>query len=54
MQNNIDNSTTLTIPLELAKELNIENSKVTIYLLYDYEGSKHFLMSKFHREIVIN
>ena len=54
LQNENDNYTGLTIPLELAKELDIENSKVTISSLYDYEGSKHLLISKFHREIVIN
>ena len=41
--NENDNSTSLIIPLELAKELDIENSKVLISLLYDYEGNKHLL-----------
>jgi hypothetical protein len=53
-RNGEDNSTTLTIPLEFAKELGIENSKVLMSLLYDYEGGKHLLISKFHREILID
>lgn len=53
-QNENDNSTRLTIPQDYAKELGIENSKVSISLLYDYEGIKHLLISKFHREIVID
>ena len=53
-QNENDNSTSLVIPLELAKELDIENSKISIFLLYDYEGSKHLIISKFHREILID
>ena len=53
LQNENDNSTSLIIPLESAKELGIEDSKVSICLLYDYEGNKHLLISKFHREILI-
>lgn len=52
-QNENENSTNLTIPNQFAKELHIENSQVSISLLYDYEGSKHLLISKFHREILI-
>lgn len=53
-QDENDDSTTLTIPLELAKELGMENSKVSVSLLYDYEGGKHLLISKLHREIIID
>jgi hypothetical protein len=53
LQNENDNSTSLTIPIELSKELDIENSKVLISLIYDYEGNKHLLISKYHREILI-
>ena len=53
-RNGEDNSTTLDIPLEFAKELGIENSKVLMSLLYDYEGGKHLLISKLHREILID
>ena len=53
LQNENDNSTSLIIPLESAKELGIEDSKVSISLLYDYKGNKHLLISKFHREILI-
>ncbi len=53
LQNENDNSTSLIIPLESAKELDIEGSKVSISLIYDYEGNKHLLISKFHREILI-
>ena len=52
-QNENDNSTSLIIPLESAKELDIVDSKVSISLLYDYEGNKHLLIFKFHREILI-
>jgi hypothetical protein len=52
-QNENDNSTSLIIPLESAKELDIEGSKVSICLLYDYDGNKHLLISKYHREILI-
>lgn len=52
--NKNDNSTSLIIPLESAKELDIENSKVLMSLLYDYEGNKHLLISKFHREIIMD
>ena len=51
--NKNDNSTSLIIPLELSKELDIEGSKVSISLLYNYERNKHLLISKFHKEILI-
>ena len=53
LQNENDNSTGLIIPLELSKELYIENSKVLISILCDYEGNKYLLISKFHREVLI-
>ena len=54
LQDANNTSTSLTISLELVKELDIENSKVSLSLLYDYEGSKHLLISKFHIEILID
>ena len=47
------NSTTLTLPTKLAKELDIENCKVSMTLLRDFNGHKHLLVSKYHREIII-
>jgi hypothetical protein len=54
VMDNGDDSTTLIIPKEFAKELQIENSKVLLSLVDDYEGNTHLLISKFHREIVID
>ncbi len=52
---NIDNSSTaLIIPKEFAKELDIENSKVMMYLLKDFDGNKHLVVSKYYNEIVID
>ncbi len=50
---NDDKSTLLAIPNELAKSLQIENSKVSMLLSYDFDGNKHLLVTKFHNEIVI-
>jgi hypothetical protein len=50
----IDNSSTaLNIPNELAKELDIRNSKVPMFLLKDFEGNKHLVVSKYQNEITI-
>ena len=49
-----DNSTTLIIPSEFDKEMDIENSKLLISLLYGFDGNKHLIVSKFHKEIVID
>lgn len=49
-----DSSIYLIIPDQFAKELSIENSQVLISLLYDYKGNRNLLVSKFHKEIVIN
>ncbi|CAN5814345.1 hypothetical protein BH23THE1_BH23THE1_12310 [soil metagenome] len=51
---NDDNATTLTIPKELAKELDIENCKVSMTVLFDYKGSKHLMITKHYREIVLD
>lgn len=37
-QTQYENSISLSIPLELAKELYVENSKVSISLKYDRKG----------------
>ncbi len=48
------NSTALVIPKEFAKELQIENSKVSMSLIKDVEGNKHLLVSKSYIEIVLD
>ena len=50
---NHGNSTALVIPKEFAKELNIENSKVSMSLINDLDGNKHLLISKAYLEIVL-
>ncbi len=51
----IDNNlTALVIPKEFAKELNIENSKVSMCLLNDFDGNKYLVVSKHYNEIVID
>jgi hypothetical protein len=50
---NDDMSTILIIPTELAKQLQIENSKVSMSLLDGFGGIKHLLVSKSQREITI-
>lgn len=52
--NSDDNITTLTIPKEFAKELDIENCRVSMTVLNDFGGRKHLLVSKYEREIVLN
>lgn len=47
------NSTALVIPKEFAKELQIENSKVSMSLIKDLDGNKHLLISKAYMEIVL-
>ncbi len=48
-----NNSTALIIPKEFAKELNIENSKVAMFLLKDFDDNKYLAVTKYHKEIVI-
>lgn len=50
---NDGNSTALVIPNEFARELQIENSKVSMSLIKDVEGKKHLLVSKAYVEIVL-
>ena len=47
------NSTALVIPKVFAKELQIENSRVSMSLIKDLDGSKHLLISKASMEIVL-
>jgi hypothetical protein len=47
------NSTALVIPKEFARELQIENSKVSMSLIKDLDGNKHLLVSKAYIEIVL-
>lgn len=44
----------LTIPIGFAKELGIERSKVSMSLLDDSEGNRHLLVTKLHKEIVMD
>ncbi len=46
-----DKSTLLVIPEDLAKHLQIENSKVSMSLLDDFSGNKHLALSKYYHEI---
>lgn len=48
------NSTALVIPKEFVKELQIENSKVSMSLIKDLDGNKHLLVSKAYMEIVLD
>ncbi|MDN5868535.1 MAG: hypothetical protein L0H55_14215 [Candidatus Nitrosocosmicus sp.] len=48
-----DDSTALVIPHKFAKELDIENSKVSMSLIKDLDGNKHLLVSKAYMEIVL-
>ena len=50
---NEGNSTALIIPKEFARELQIENSKVSMSLIKDLDGNKHILVSKAYVEIVL-
>lgn len=50
---NEGNTTALVIPKEFAKELKIENSKVSMTLIKDLDGNKHLLVSKAYVEIVL-
>lgn len=47
------NSTALVIPKVFAKELQIENSRVSMSLIKDFDGNKHLLVSKAYTEIVL-
>jgi antitoxin component of MazEF toxin-antitoxin module len=50
---NDGNSTALVIPEEFVRELQIENSKVSMSIIDDLDGNKHLLVSKAYVEIVI-
>lgn len=50
---NDSNATALIIPKEFARELQIENSKVSLSLIKDLDGNKHLLISKAYMEIVL-
>lgn len=54
IRDNDNNSTALIIPNEFAKSLDIENSKVLMSMLNDFDGNRHLLISKYYKEIVIN
>jgi hypothetical protein len=48
------NSTALIIPKEFAKALGIEKSGVSMSLLDDFSGNGRLVVSKHHREIVMD
>lgn len=47
------NSTALIIPKEFVRLMDIENSKVSMSVLEDFEGDRYLIVSKFHNEIVM-
>lgn len=50
----IDNgSTALIIPNDLAKELDIEDSKVSMTIILGLFDKKHLVVSKYYKEIKI-
>ncbi|MBA3750596.1 MAG: hypothetical protein H0X03_06865 [Nitrosopumilus sp.] len=49
-----NNSTTLIIPKEFVKELDIESSKVSMSLLVGFNGNRHLVVTKYHNEVVID
>jgi hypothetical protein len=51
---NDDDSTSLIISKELDKELKIDNSKVSMSLVKNSDGSKYLIISKLYKEIIIN
>lgn len=50
---NDDQTTSLMIPTDLAKDLQIENSKVSISIIDGLDGNRHLLVSKYCSEILI-
>ena len=53
IKDNDNNSTALVISSEFAKELDMENSKVSMSLLYDSDGNRYLLVTKYYKEIVV-
>lgn len=51
---NDDNFRSLIVSKELAKNLQIENSKMSLSLMKDFDGNKHLVVSKYYNEIVLN
>ncbi len=50
---NDEESTLTTVPKELARNLQIENSKVSMSPMKDFDGNKHLGASKYYNEIVL-
>lgn len=50
---NDDKPTLLVIPAEIAKKFQIESSKVSMSVLYDFDGNRYSVVSKYRYEIVI-
>lgn len=53
-RNDYDGSTALSIPKEFAEKLKIENSKVLVSLIEDYDGANYLLINKLYKEILLN
>ena len=53
-RNDNDDSTLLSIPKEFAEKLKIENSKVLVSLMEDYDGAIYLLINKLYTEITVN
>lgn len=49
-----NNSTALVIPKEYVKELDIENSKISMSLLDDFSGNRYLIVTKYYNEIVMD
>jgi hypothetical protein len=48
-----NDSSALMIPEEFPKALDIENYKVSMTILDDFDGNMHLVVSRFLKEIVI-
>ena len=53
-RNDYDGSTALSIPKEFAEKLKIENSKVLVSLMEDYDGAIYLMINKLYTEIIVN
>ena len=53
VRDNDNDCIALIIPKEFVKQLGIENSKVSMSLLDDFDGDKYLIVTKYHNEIVM-
>ncbi len=47
IRDDVNHSKALVIPKEFVKALGIENSRVSMSLLEDFDGNKHLVITKF-------